>query len=82
VVEEDFNSFNWILASDQMNLENLKRMAPKSSKAKIALFGSFDDNQPIQDPYYGGIRGFETTYEQCVRYSNAFFRSVFPASSL
>jgi len=81
VVGDDFNSFDWILASDQTNLAKLNHMAPKSSKAKITLFGSFDDNEPIQDPYWGGIDDYETTYEQCVRYSNAFFRSVFSASS-
>jgi low molecular weight phosphotyrosine protein phosphatase len=30
-------------------------MAPKDSTATIALFGSFGDNKPIADPYYGGI---------------------------
>ncbi|KAF8320128.1 phosphotyrosine protein phosphatases I [Clavulina sp. PMI_390] len=82
VTTEDFDTFDWIMASDQQNLANLKRMAPADSKAKVVLFGSFDDNKPIQDPYYGGISGFETTYEQCVRYSNAFFKAVFPSASL
>ncbi|KAF8311425.1 phosphotyrosine protein phosphatase [Cantharellus anzutake] len=76
VVQNDFKTFDYILASDTQNLENLRRVAPKGSKAKIALFGSFDDNKPIQDPYYGGMRGFEKTYEQCVQYSHAFFDYV------
>lgn len=32
-----------------------------------------DDGKPIYDPYYGiGGSGFQSTYEQCVRYSRAF----------
>jgi len=76
VIPNDFRSFDYILASDNQNLSNLERMAPRGSKAKIALFGSFDDNKPIQDPYYGGMNGFERTYEQCVRYSHAFFNHI------
>jgi len=79
---KDFTSFDYILASDAQNLANLQRMAPPGSTAKIALFGSFDDDKPILDPYYGGISGFERTYEQCVRYSTAFFRAVFPSAQL
>lgn len=30
-------------------------MHGSSTPTSVALFGSFDDNQPIQDPYYGGI---------------------------
>jgi len=76
VIPNDFISFDYILASDDQNLTNLQRMAPKGSKAKVTLFGSFDDGKPIQDPYYGGMGGFERTYEQCVRYSHAFFNHI------
>ncbi|ELU44590.1 LMWPc domain-containing protein [Rhizoctonia solani AG-1 IA] len=55
VKSSDFKTFDYILASDN-NLSNLKSMAPKDSTATIALFGAYGDNQPIADPYYGGIR--------------------------
>jgi len=38
----------------------------------VRLFGDFGDGKPIQDPYYGGKSGFETTYKQVLSYSEAF----------
>jgi low molecular weight phosphotyrosine protein phosphatase len=43
------------LRRSPQNLSNLKNVAPGDSTAKIVLFGSFSDNKPIADPYYGGI---------------------------
>jgi len=47
VSQEDFNRFTHILASDESNLANLKRIQPKGSKAEVRLFGSYDDNKAI-----------------------------------
>ncbi|KAG8764195.1 hypothetical protein FRC11_000049 [Ceratobasidium sp. 423] len=77
VESSDFKTFDYILASDNANLSNLKSMAPKDSTATIALFGSYEDNKPVADPYYGDINGFEKAYDQCVRYSNGFLDRVF-----
>ncbi|CAE7206333.1 unnamed protein product [Rhizoctonia solani] len=77
VESDDFKTFDYILASDDANLSNLKSMAPKDSTATIALFGAYGDNKPIVDPYYGGINGFEAAYDQCVRYSNEFLDQIF-----
>lgn len=55
VTQEDFRKFDYILASDEANLRNLERMKPRDATATVKLFGSFDDNRPIGDPYYGGI---------------------------
>ncbi|KAH8703249.1 putative low molecular weight phosphotyrosine protein phosphatase [Talaromyces proteolyticus] len=50
--------------------------------AEVRLFGDFNSDgtlnkrvgggQEIEDPYYGGIHGFETAYEQAVGYSKGF----------
>ncbi|KAG8734860.1 hypothetical protein FRC12_018313 [Ceratobasidium sp. 428] len=77
VTSSDFKKFDYILASDSANLSNLQHMAPSNSTATIALFGSFGDNKPIADPYYGGINGFEKAFDQCVRYSTGFLDHVF-----
>ncbi|CAE6428507.1 unnamed protein product [Rhizoctonia solani] len=55
VKSSDFKTFDYILASDNANLSNLKSKAPKDSTAVIALFGAYGDNKPVADPYYGGI---------------------------
>ncbi|GAA99913.1 uncharacterized protein L969DRAFT_93404 [Mixia osmundae IAM 14324] len=68
---QHFHDFDWILASDKNNLKNLQRIQPPGSRAQVVLFGSFDDQQPIADPYYQRD-GFEATYDQILRYCNAF----------
>ncbi|KZT30701.1 LMWPc-domain-containing protein [Neolentinus lepideus HHB14362 ss-1] len=72
VSTEDFRKYDYILAADESNLRNLERIKPRDSKAVVRLWGSYLDNKPIQDPYYGGISGFETCYQQCLRLSHAF----------
>jgi len=76
VVAEDFRTFTHILAADKSNLANLERLKPKDATAVVRLWGSYDDGKPVDDPYYGGIDGFEKAYKQFVRYSNAFLDQV------
>jgi protein-tyrosine phosphatase len=58
----DFKKFDLILAMDQDNLEMLKRIQPKGSKAQLELmlrFASYADTEEVPDPYHGGSDGFE-----------------------
>lgn len=41
-----------------MNLANLERTKPTNSTAIVRLWGSYDDEKHIEDPYYGGIVSF------------------------
>ena len=61
VDESDFTKFDYILAMDRSNLENLRGMAPVQTHEKIKLFLDFADTEDkeVPDPYYGGKRGFE-----------------------
>jgi protein-tyrosine phosphatase len=58
----DFARFDYILAMDEANLMNLKKLNPNNSKGYIGLFLAFAE-QPqaheVPDPYYGGADGFE-----------------------
>ncbi|KAJ3891872.1 phosphotyrosine protein phosphatase [Lentinula edodes] len=72
----DFTQFTHILAADDSNLRNLERVKPKNATAEVCLWGSYLDNKPIADPYYGGINGFERVYQQCLSLSNAFLDQV------
>ncbi|KAJ3734687.1 phosphotyrosine protein phosphatase [Lentinula guzmanii] len=72
----DFTHFTHILAADESNLRNLERVKPKNSTAQICLWGSYLDNKPIADPYYGGMNGFEHVYQQCLALSDAFLDGV------
>ncbi|KAJ3829803.1 phosphotyrosine protein phosphatase [Lentinula raphanica] len=72
----DFTEFTHILAADQSNLRNLERVKPRNATAEVRLWGSYLDDKPISDPYYGGMNGFEQVYQQCLALSNAFLDRV------
>lgn len=57
----DFGRYDLILAMDESNLGNLKRLQPAGARAELDLFlrrydGAVDE---VPDPYYGGEQGFE-----------------------
>ena len=65
----DFTSFTHILASDSANVKELKQLRPEGTTAEIALWGSYDDNKPISDPYYGGaVSSLRTSIIEMYRY--------------
>jgi protein-tyrosine phosphatase len=58
----DFEHFDLVLAMDQDNLRNLKRVCPPQYHQKVRLLLSFSRKYPnldVPDPYFGGSRGFE-----------------------
>ena len=55
VQPSDFKRFTHILASDEANLRSLQHMKPRDAIAEVRLWGSYLDNKPIPDPYYGGM---------------------------
>ncbi|WP_158967637.1 low molecular weight protein-tyrosine-phosphatase [Paraglaciecola sp. L3A3] len=61
VDEKDFEKFDYILAMDKKNLENLLEICPEEYQQKVSLFLSHCDSEEeeVPDPYYGGKRGFE-----------------------
>lgn len=87
----DFAEFEYILAMDDSNLEDLldlrarevKRKGGEEGVGRVMLFGDFGGKkrrggrgEEVQDPYYGGREGFEVAYEQAVRFSKAFLESL------
>ncbi|KAL1920566.1 uncharacterized protein VTP21DRAFT_943 [Calcarisporiella thermophila] len=79
VSKQDFDKFDYILCMDESNLRDLMDMRPKNSKAKVHLFGSYDPQgkRIIQDPYYGGMSGFEVNFQQVSRCSLAFLEKEY-----
>lgn len=70
---------------DRSNLRDLQQQQQRRSagpgKAKVMLFGDYSERRKgevIEDPYYGGDEGFETAYEQCLRFSKAFLAEIVP----
>ena len=61
---EDFEYFDWIIAMDDKNFDDLQMMdRKKRHRAKIHRMSSFCTKTTateVPDPYYGGAEGFET----------------------
>lgn len=67
----DFDRFDLILALDEQNATDLRRMAPgDEARAKIHLLREFDPAAPrgaeVPDPYYGGAEGFDLVFDICL----------------
>ncbi|MCA9580980.1 MAG: low molecular weight phosphotyrosine protein phosphatase [Myxococcales bacterium] len=70
VTRDDFESFDYIVAMDRQNRDDLLALAPsKDLQAKVHLLRSFDPNAPpeaeVPDPYYGGDDGFAKVLDIC-----------------
>lgn len=62
VRDEDFETFDYILAMDRDNLEELVARAPREYSDRVHLFLEFAGSGrtlEVPDPYYGGPSGFE-----------------------
>lgn len=57
----DFQYFDYVLAMDRSNLEDLLEICPDEHKQNVRLFLDYGDTgqQEVPDPYYGGTQGFE-----------------------
>jgi protein-tyrosine phosphatase len=65
-----FDRFDYILAADADNFEQLLRLAPDgAARRKVRLLRDFDPASPagseVPDPYYGGADGFERVLDIC-----------------
>ena len=59
---DDFQRFDLVLAMDDENLRELRRMAPDQHHERIRLFMEYAPDahsRVVPDPYYGGSQGFE-----------------------
>ncbi|MBI3200535.1 MAG: low molecular weight phosphotyrosine protein phosphatase [Myxococcales bacterium] len=65
----DWERFDYVLAMDRDNFEELQRGAPARHRDKLFLLRQFDPRSPkhasVPDPYYGGAEGFEEVLDLC-----------------
>ena len=62
----DFERFDYVIAMDRSNYENLKALATVEQQEKLHLFMNFTnewDNAEVPDPYYGGGDGFKNVFD-------------------
>lgn len=78
---QDFHEFNYILAMDRSNLQDLRHLESESDgSAVLTLFREFDPRQDgdldVPDPYYGGPDGFDLMFEMIDRTCAAFVQHL------
>lgn len=65
----DWERFDYVLAMDAENFDDLQASAPKAHRGKLHLLREFDPDSPeragVPDPYYGGDAGFEHVIDLC-----------------
>jgi protein-tyrosine phosphatase len=62
VTESDFREFDYVLAMDRENYDDLEAICPSEQTGKLRLFLDFAPElgvREVPDPYYGGSNGFE-----------------------
>ena len=75
----DFDRFDHILAMDDDNLADLRRLRPTGARAKVALLLSFAPQagaREVPDPYYGGADGFEHVLDLVDAAATGFLATV------
>jgi protein-tyrosine phosphatase len=58
----DIEEFDYVLAMDRENLQNLQAICPSGLETKLRLFLEFAGErveQEVPDPYFGGESGFD-----------------------
>lgn len=80
-VPQDFEEFDYVLGMDGMNLQDLKSMAKRKGSqvdCHLGLFGDFGGKkgEEVEDPYYGGGKGFEVAFEQLTRFSKGLIEVI------
>lgn len=68
VKAEDFDEFDYVLAMDHSNIENMQEFKPKRKvrtepELFLKRFGTNTKVIEVPDPYYGGEEGFENVLD-------------------
>ena len=77
----DFERFDYIIAMDSSNYEDLEMLRGHSpnGRAQLFLMRDFDDigkGEDVPDPYYGGPDGFDHVFELLERSSRNLLEKI------
>ena len=78
VRKSDFSDFDLIVGMDRQNVDDLRRLAPKQSTARIGLWLTEALGRPdeVPDPYYENDRAFDAVFDLCDRAARAFLEKL------
>lgn len=65
IQRDDFYRFDYIVALDRANLEDLRARAPRDATARLAMLMDAVEGrrgEPVLDPYYGDAAAFEAVW--------------------
>jgi protein-tyrosine phosphatase len=76
----DFLTFDYIVAMDKSNLQNIMKLKPDNSKATVLLMRHFDtmiqNEDAIPDPYYGTESDFEEVHYMLIDCTQNFLKKI------
>lgn len=79
VEKADFEYFDYILAMDQRNYQDLMEICPKVFSYKVKYFLDFAPHlhtRDLPDPYYGGTNGFERVLDMVEEAAEGFLKEL------
>ncbi len=81
---EDFDEFDYILAMDRANLDDLEDLRPAHYAGDLRLFLAYAPAlgvEEVPDPYYGGIDGFGHVLDLVEAASEGLLQEILDASA-
>ena len=80
---KDLDDFDFILAMDNSNYQNILKLASEQTKTKVKLMRDYDPQGKgdVPDPYYGGEKGFQEVFEILDRSIERFLHDVVKKNS-
>jgi len=82
ITSKDFEKFNYILAMDQSNFENINDLKNRNSSSDFASIKNIQDfrsvfkDLEVPDPYYGGDKGFDHVLDILEDSVSGFLESI------
>ena len=82
ITSKDFENFNYILAMDDSNFQNIQNLKNRTSSSdfasikKIQNFRSVFNDLEVPDPYFGGDEGFDHVLDILEDSVSGFLESI------
>lgn len=78
VSADDFTKFDYVIAMDESNKDDLLSICPEGFEHRIHLFLDFADRNDteVPDPYYGQGRGFEIVLDMVEDASEGLLKHI------
>ncbi|MCU7861793.1 MAG: low molecular weight phosphotyrosine protein phosphatase [Candidatus Thiodiazotropha sp. (ex Lucinoma kastoroae)] len=79
VSSNDFERFEYVIAMDSSNYDDLLALCPSGREDRLHLFLDFAPQQQVSevpDPYYGGAAGFDRVFDLVEEASQGLLKQI------